>query len=118
MAHYAQVIDGIVQQVIVIEQNVLNSGIVGDPRQWIKTSYNTRGGVHILGATPLRKNFAGVGFIYDNQLDAFYAPQPFASWVLDTDTCIWNPPKPYPTDGKKYVWDEITQNWFEFETIL
>jgi len=79
--------------------------------RWIKTSYNTRGGVHILGGTPLRKNYAHIGMVYDEALDAFYIPQPFPSWTLNTETCIWEAPIPYPTDGEVYYWDEDSRFW-------
>lgn len=88
MSHFAQVIDGIVVQVIVAEQDFINSGAVGDPAQWIQTSYNTYAGEHPQG-TPLRKNFAGIGFIYDAQRDAFYAPKPPGNWQLNEQTCLW-----------------------------
>ena len=78
-----------------------------------KTSYNTMGGEHTLGGTPFRKNFAGIGMIYDASIDAFYHPQPFPSWVLDEATCYWSPPSSRPTDGKYYVWDENTTGWIE-----
>ena len=80
---------------------------------WIKTSYNTIGGVHILGGTPFRKNFAGVGYTYDSERDAFIPPKPFASWILDENTCRWNAPVAYPNDEKKYIWDEASVNWIE-----
>ena len=115
MSHYAQVINGRVQQVLVIEPEVLATGEFGDPSQWIQTSYNTYGGVHRLGGTPLRKNYAGIDFHYDPVSDAFYAPQPFPSWTLDTETFLWNPPVAYPQDGKHYAWDESTVNWKEVE---
>ena len=79
-----------------------------------RTSYNTRGGQHPEGR-PLRKNYAGIGYTYDAQRDAFIAPQPFASWLLDEQTCSWNPPTPMPTDGKLYRWDEETTSWKEVE---
>ena len=79
---------------------------------WVKTSYNTRGGIHILGGTPFRKNFAGIGFTYDPIRDAFIAPKPFESWILNEETCQWTPPTPMPTDGI-YVWDEPTLSWKE-----
>lgn len=78
-----------------------------------QTSYNTIGGVHILGGTPLRKNFAAIGYRYDAQRDAFIPPKPFASWVLNENTCIWDAPVPVPTDGKLYNWDETTLSWTE-----
>ena len=76
-----------------------------------QTSYNTKGGVHLLGNTPLRKNYAGIGYIYDSTRDAFIPPQPFPSWVLNEDTCLWGAPTPYPTDGQRYQWDESVTNW-------
>jgi len=120
MSHFAQ-IDGnnIVTRVLVIEQDMINTGLWGDPKTWIQTSYNTRGNVHYGadnlpdGGTPMRKNFAGVGSIYDPTADAFYSPQPFPSWTLNSDTYIWEAPVPYPisTDGTLYTWDEATTNW-------
>lgn len=110
MSHFAKVENGIVTQVIVAEQDVLNTGAFGDPASWIQTSYNTRGGQHPEGR-PLRKNYAGIGMIYDPVRDAFYAPQPFPSWALDEDSCLWNPPTPYPDDGNRYTWDEPTTSW-------
>jgi hypothetical protein len=76
-----------------------------------QTSYNTYGGVHALGGTPLRMNYAGIGFTYDEDRDAFIPPQPYPSWVLDEDTCLWEAPVTYPTDGNNYYWDENSQNW-------
>jgi hypothetical protein len=69
------------------------------------------GGVHQLGGTPFRKNYAGIGFTYDPVRDAFIPPQPFASWLLDEQTCQWNPPTTYPDDGNMYAWDEPTTSW-------
>ena len=113
MAHFAKVENGVVTQVIVIEQDVLNSGNWGDPASWIQTSYNTQGGVHTQGGNPLRKNFAGVGFAYDSGRDAFIPPKPYASWVLNETTCNWGAPTPMPTDGKRYMWRESTTSWVE-----
>ena len=110
MAHFAKVEDGIVTEVLVIEQDVIDTGLFGDPALWVQTSYNTHGGQHPEGK-PLRKNYAGVGYTYDAERDAFYAPQPFPSWVLDEDTCYWGAPTPYPTDGEPYAWDETAQAW-------
>jgi hypothetical protein len=76
----------------------------------VQTSYNTRGGQHPEGR-PLRRNYAGIGYIYDSVRDAFYTPQPYASWTLDEETCLWNPPIPYPDDGNRYIWDESTTSW-------
>ena len=80
---------------------------------WIKTSYNTRGGVHILGGSPYRKNYAGIGYTYDAGRDAFIAPKTFESWSLNEDTCQWEPPTPMPTDDKHYTWNEETTSWVE-----
>lgn len=79
-----------------------------------QTSYNTRGGIHALGGTPFRKNYAGIGFTYDEQRDAFIPPKPYASWSLNEETCLWEAPVAYPNDGKKYVWNETNKNWKEF----
>jgi hypothetical protein len=111
MSHFARVENGIVTDVIVVEQNVLNIGLWGNPADWIQTSYNTHGGVHLLGGTPLRKNYAGIGYTYDRERDAFYAPKPYSSWLLNEDTCIWEAPVAMPTDGEKYIWDEDIKNW-------
>jgi hypothetical protein len=78
-----------------------------------QTSYNTHGGVHALGGTPLRKNYAGIGYTYDPVRDAFIAPKPYASWVLNEKTCLWDAPVAYPDDGKRYSWDEATTSWVE-----
>lgn len=111
MSHFAKVENGIVTQVIVIEQDVLDTGAFGDPTSWVQTSYNTYGGIHRLGGTPLRKNYAGIGYTYDSVRDAFIPPQPFASWSLDEETCLWTPPIPYPDDGNRYTWDDSTVSW-------
>jgi hypothetical protein len=110
MSHFAQVENGIVTQVIVAEQDVIDSGLFGDG--WIQTSYNTAGGQHPEGR-PLRKNYAGVGYTYDSTRDAFIPPQPYPSWALNEETCLWNPPTPTPTDNKPYMWDEATLSWVE-----
>ena len=78
---------------------------------WKQTSYNTKGGVHLSGGTPLRKNHAGIGFTYDEDRDAFIPPKPFNSWVLNEDTCNWEAPIAYPQDGNKYRWKEQTLSW-------
>jgi hypothetical protein len=109
MAHYAKIENDIVTNVIVAEQSFI-SMMEGE---WIQTSYNTKGGVHLLGGTPLRKNFAGIGNHYDRGRDAFYEPQPFPSWNLDEESCLWQSPIPYPTDGKEYRWNESELNWIE-----
>ena len=88
----------------------LHDGLGGT---WKRTSYNTSGGVHSLGGTPFRKNYAGIGHIYDASRDAFYTSQPFASWTLNEDTCQWDAPVAYPADGKFYEWNEGTTSWDE-----
>jgi hypothetical protein len=121
MAHFAQIdSDNKVVKVLVVSDeqasdgqnylaNTLNLG-----GTWIQTSYNTKGGVHLTGGTPLRKNYAGIGYTYDATRDAFIPPMPFPSWsVLDEDTCLWLPPTPMPTApaGKYYWWNESTLSW-------
>lgn len=78
-----------------------------------KTSYNTFGNIHLLGGTPFRKNYAGIGYKYDLELDAFLPPQPFSSWTLNVETGQWDPPIPYPKDGKSYSWDNENNVWTE-----
>ena len=115
MAHYAKVVDGKVTNVIVAEAEYFDTFVDDSPGTWIQTSYNTRGGVHYKpnSNTPsddqskaLRKNYAGIGFVYDSDKDAFYEPQPYASWKLNNTTCIWEPPIALPNDGNGYYWDE------------
>jgi len=110
MSHFAKVENGIVTQVIVAEQDVIDSGIFGNG--WVQTSYNTYGGVHANGNTPLRKNYAGIGYTYDSQRNAFIPPQPFPSWTMNEQTCLWSAPVPMPTDGA-YYWDEATTSWIK-----
>lgn len=111
MSHYAEVIGGAVVRVIVAEQDFIDSGAVGDPATWIQTSYNTMGGVHKSGGTPLRKNYAGAGFTYDAVRDAFIPPKPYPSWLLNEASCLWISPVPMPGDGGLYRWDEPAQAW-------
>ena len=111
MAHYAKVEDGVVTQVIVADNKEWCEANLGGT--WVQTSYNTHGGVHSNGGTPLRKNYAGIGFTYDRTKDAFIPPKPFPSWVLDESSCLWNAPTPMPTDDKRYAWDEATTSWVE-----
>ena len=118
MSHFAQINqNNIVVNVLVIEQTAINTGYFGDPSSFVQTSYNTYGGVHYGqdgkpdGGAALRKNFAAIGYTYDHARDAFYAPKPYPSWVLDETTCIWQAPVAKPTDGKVYVWDETTTSW-------
>lgn len=111
MAHFAKIENNIVTNVIVAEDEFIQSGVLGEPSSWVKTSYNTREGIHLLGGEPLRKNFAGVGFTYDYNLDAFIPPKPYDSWILNEETCLWEPPIEYPSDELHYKWDEITTSW-------
>ena len=113
MAHFAKVNSGIVEQVIVAEPEFFDTFVDSSPGQWLQTSYNTHGGVHTLGGTALRKNYAGVGFTYDSTRDAFIPPKPYASWTVNEDTCLWDCPVSYPSDGKNYTWNEDTQQWNE-----
>lgn len=116
MAHFAKVADGVVIQVIVAEPEFFDTFVDSSAGEWIQTSYNTHGGTHSSGGTPLRKNYAGVGFTYDRARDAFIPPKPYASWVLNEDTCLWDAPTQMPDDGKLYQWDEDTTSWVEVET--
>ena len=93
MSHFAKVEDGIVTQVIVAEQDVIDSGLFGDPATWVQTSYNTHAGVHINGGTPLRKNYAGLGYAYDATRDAFIPPEPDNATGFNEDTCQWIVPQ-------------------------
>ena len=120
MSHFAKVVDGIVEQVIVAEQDFIDT--LPDSNLWIQTSYNTHGGVHYDPATgepsadqtkALRGNYAGIGYSYDYINDVFIPPKPFQSWNLNNTTWTWEAPTPYPQDGKPYVWDEATRSWNE-----
>lgn len=113
MSHYAKVNNGIVEKVIVAEPEYFETFIDTSPGEWVQTSYNTKGGVHLLGGTPLRGNFAGIGYTYDKDKDAFIPPKPFASWILNEEIFQWNAPIEYPTDGKSYKWNEPTTSWIE-----
>lgn len=124
MAHFAKVVDGKVTQVIVAEPEFFTTFVDSSPGEWIQTSYNTRGGIHYEpnSNTPspdqskaLRKNYAGVGYTYDRTLDAFIPPQPYPSWTLNDQTCLWDSPIPYPNDGQSYYWDETTQSWVSID---
>jgi len=103
MAHFAKLNNNIVTEVIVAEQDFINSGAVGDSFLWVQTSY----------AGSFRKNFAGVGDTYDKSKDAFIPPKPYPSWTLVEDTCQWTAPTAMPDDGKMYTWNEDTTNWTE-----
>jgi hypothetical protein len=112
MAHFAKVVNGIVTQVIVAEPEFFDTFVDSSPGEWIQTSYNTYGGQHPEGR-PLRKNYAGIGYTYDKERDAFIPPKPFDSWVLNEETCQWNAPVDYPSDGKEYIWNDEQVNWIE-----
>ena len=123
MAHFAEIVNGIVARVIVVSNsdtasNGVEDGAIGVAfchnllgGEWLQTSYNTSGGVHKKGGTPLRKNYAGIGYTYDTVRDAFIAPKPYASWVLDEATCWWGAPVPMPSEGGPWQWDEATLGW-------
>jgi hypothetical protein len=113
MAHFAKVLGGKVIDIIVAEEEFFDTFVDSSPGEWIQTSYNTKGGTHLQGGIPLRKNFAGVGYIYDVIRDAFYAPQPYPSWTLDEDTCLWECPVAHPDEDMAniYNWNEETQTW-------
>ena len=121
MSYFAELdSENIVIRVIAADQDFIDSGKVGDPNNWVQTSYNTRGGVHYApnsntpdGGVALRKNYAGVGYTYDETRDAFILPKPYPSWALNESTCQWDPPIPYPDDDKRYDWDEDTTSWKE-----
>ena len=113
MSHFAKVVDGKVTQVIVAEPEFFETFVDSSPGAWIQTSYNTIGNQHTQGGTPLRGNYAGIGYTYDAQNDVFYAPQPYPSWTLNQSTWLWEAPVAMPTDGKPYRWDEPTTSWVE-----
>ena len=101
MTYFAKVVNNIVEQVISADQSFINSGAVGDANAWLQTYTDGT----------IRKNFAGIGFVYDAKRDAFIPPQPYFSWSLNKNTCRWEPPVKIPIDGKMYAWDEKTKNW-------
>lgn len=117
MAHFAKVNQGVVVDVIVAEPEFFDTFVDSSPGEWIQTSYNTRGGVHYGadgvpdGGVALRKNYAGIGYSYDYELDAFIPPKPYPSWSLNESSCLWEPPIPCPNDGSIYLWDEAEQMW-------
>lgn len=110
MSHYAKVQNGLVTQVIVAEAEFFDTFVDSSPGEWIQTSYNTHGNQHPENR-PLRKNYAGIGFTYNRELDAFIPPKPYASWILDEETCLWSAPVAYPTDDNDYKWNEDNQSW-------
>ena len=120
MSHWAEVeeVEGklIVKRVLIGDNNAPDEGesfMNSLGGRWIKTSYNTVGGVHSLGGTPFRKNYAGKGFEYDVERDAFIPPKPFPSWVLNEQSCLWEAPVARPEGDTLYVWDEETVSWVE-----
>ena len=113
MGHFAKVVDSKVVQVIVAEPEFFDTFVDSSAGTWLQTSYNTIGNKHVNGGTPLRGNFAGVGYSYDPVADVFYAPQPYASWVLSPKTFLWEAPVAMPDDGKAYEWQESSQSWVE-----
>jgi len=122
MSHFAEIDENnVVVRVLVVADAQEDRGQeflandLGLGGRWLKTSYNTIGGVHTLGGTPYRKNYAGINFTYDETRDAFIPPKPFASWTLNATTCLWEAPTPMPTDDKMYTWDEATTSWKEVE---
>ena len=115
MAHFAQIDENniVVQVIVGVDEPHDGEAIYQQTtgKVWKRTSYNTLGGIHRLGGTPFRKNYAGIGFFYDSVRDAFIPPKPYSSWVLDEETCLWNPPVPYPNDDERYIWDEANVQW-------
>ena len=121
MAHFAKLgIGNKVEKVEVVSNNIATTeqagvdflnNLYGTNDIWKQTSYNTIGGEHKLGSTPFRKNYAGIGFTYDEIKDAFIPPHPYPSWSLNETTCLWQPPVAYPTDGQRYTWNETNQTW-------
>lgn len=116
MAHFAKIENNVVTQVIVAEQDFIDT----QEGTWVQTSYNTKGGIHYQPDTnipsadqskALRKNYAGIGFTYDSRKDAFIPPKPFESWILNETSCLWEAPISYPTDGNDYRWNEENQQW-------
>jgi hypothetical protein len=117
MSHFARVQNGVVIAINVAERDILDTGLWGDPADWIQTSYNTRGGIHYGqdgepdGGIALRGNYAGIGYIYDSENDVFYPAQPYPSWTISSPTWTWTAPVAYPTDGRIYTWNESTTSW-------
>ena len=111
MTHFAKIENNLVTNVIVAEQDFVDT----QEGTWVQTSYNTHGGNHALGGTPLRKNYAAIGMVYDTEIDAFYDQQPFPSWLLNRETCFWEPPIPRRPDDSSlmnsYAWDEPNRCW-------
>ena len=120
MVHYAKVVNGIVEKVIVAKADFFDTFVDDSPGTWIKTSYNTRGGIHYQPNTEtpsedqtkaLRGNYAGAGYTYDSENDVFYPPSPYDSWILNETTWMWEAPIAQPQDNNHYEWNEDTQSW-------
>ena len=120
MPHFAKVSNKKVVKIISADETFFEKFIDSEPGEWLQTSYNTRGGIHYDPETnepsvdqskAFRKNYAGIGYTYDSQRDAFIPPQPYPSWTLNEETCLWYSPVPYPTDGEPYIWNEENQTW-------
>jgi len=122
MAHFAKIDKtGLVLEITVVHNDVATTEAAGEAflnktfntpnDDWKQTSYNTAGGIHRLGGTPFRKNYAQLGGKYDSARDAFIPPQEYQSWVLNDETCLWDPPTPYPDDGKTYFYDDMQEKW-------
>jgi len=109
--HYAKIENSIVTRVIVAEAEFFDTFVDDSSGEWLQTSYNTSGGIHLNGGTPLRKNYAGIGFVYDKVRDAFIPPQPYPSWTLIEATCQWEAPTTYPSGDGMYNWNETTTAW-------
>jgi len=124
MAHYAFLDENNIVTEVIVGKNEGEDGVDWEAhyggfrgQTCKRTSYNTNGGVHSNGGTPYRKNYAGIGYIYDAGRDAFIPPKPFASWLLNEDSCVWNAPSPYPDDGGLYIWDENSLLWVNNDTV-
>ena len=121
MGHFARVVNGKVDQVIVAEPEFFDTFVDSSPGTWLQVSYNTRGGVHYGQdgqpsadqSKALRGNYPGIGYTYDSASDKFYSPQPYASWVLSPHNFLWEAPVAMPADGKTYEWEEATTSWKE-----
>ena len=122
MGSWVKIVNGVVVKGIRAEPEFFNTFVDDSPGEWLQTSYNTRGGIYYDANTntpsqdqskAFRKNFAGVGFIYDKDRDAFIPPKPYESWTLNDFSCLWEPPVPYPNDNKSYDWDEQNLQWVE-----
>lgn len=116
MAHYAYLDENNIVTQVIVGKDENEDGVDWEEYYGAKrTSYNTYGGQHINGGTPFRKNYAAIGYSYDVERDAFIPPKPFDSWILNEESCLWESPVPYPTDGLMYQWDEETLNWVAIE---